>query len=74
MLALRLKQMESNSSISARYDHSGFQEYYSKLYECKHNLNMVDYFLNNAALLQLKDNAKAYWETDVQEMKVKATI
>lgn len=35
---------------------------------------MVYNFLNNATLPRLKDNEKAYLETDVQEMQVKEAI
>lgn len=88
MLALRLKQIESNSSITAIYDHNGslvcerkeinlaFQEYYSKLYEseCRYNPDMTDDFLRSAPLPQLNEDNKTYLEKDIQEMEVKAAI
>lgn len=39
-----------------------------------YNPNMINNFLNNASLPKMKDNEKAYLETDVQEMEVKAAI
>lgn len=43
------------------------------MYESDHP-NIEDDFFNKAVLPQLKDNEKAYLETDIQDMVVKAAI
>ena len=88
LLALRLKQIENNSSITSIYDCGGsmvreqkdinnaFREHYSKLYmsECEYDPKRMDDFLEGTSLPQLNTDEKVFLETELQEREVITAI